>query len=228
MSLSIFCKLCILLNPREMKKLLILAVFGFTCTGIMAQGQAETFINEALGHVKAKEFRAAQLSLQDAINEINSYIAQEVLSQLPLEIDGLKAEVSNDQSGGAAMAFIGGGTTISRKYEGANSKNNAEVQIVANSPLVGTMSALFGNPMLMNSANQKSIRVGTRRAMLNKNPSSEYDDNGVEKQVINYELQVILGQTLVTIKGEGFATEQAFVTFYQKIDFEKIAKTLGE
>ena len=211
-----------------MKKLLLSAVLCTFGISLFAQGQAETYINEALGHVRAKEYKAAQLSLQDAINEINSFIAQEVLNQLPMEIDGLKAEATNDQSSGAVMAFIGGGTTISRKYEGADSKNSAEVQIVANSPLVGTMSALFGNPMLMNSAKQKSIRVGTRRAMLSKNPSSDYDENGTEKQVINYELQVILGQTLVTIKGEGFATEQAFTSFYQKIDFEKIAKTLGE
>lgn len=195
---------------------------------LFAQGQAETYINEALNNVKAKQYKAAQLSLQDAINEINSYIAQEVLAQLPAEIDGLKAQISDDQSNSAAMAFMGGGTTITRKYEGADSRKNAEVSIVANSPLVGTMTALMGNPMMSNSANQKSIRVGTRRGILKKDINTEYDDNGTEKQVTNYELQVILGQTLVTVKGQGFETEQAFTAFYQKIDFEKIAKTLGE
>jgi len=211
-----------------MKKLLLSVVLCAFGISLLAQGQAETYINEALGHVKTKEYKAAQLSLQDAINEINSYLAQEVLNQLPLEINGLKAQVTDDQSSGAAMAFMGGGTTITRKYEGANSRNNAEISIVANSPLVGTMSALLGNPMMMNSANQKSIRVGTRRAVLNKNPSTEYDESGAEKQVTNYELQVVLGQTMVSVKGEGFDTEQAFTTFYQKFDFEKIAKTLGE
>ena len=211
-----------------MKKLLLFTAFGLACTGLFAQGQAETYINEALGHVKTKEYKAAQLSLQDAINEINSFIAQEVLNQLPTEINGLKAQVGDDQSNSAGMAFMGGGTAITRKYEGANSSNNAEVNIVANSPLVGSMTALMGNPMMGNSANQKSIRVGTRRAMLKKDIESEYDENNNEKQVTNFELQVILGQTLVTVKGRGFETEQAFTAFYQKIDFEKIAKTLGE
>ncbi len=211
-----------------MKKLLLSAVLGMFSMSLFAQGQAETYINEALNNVKAKQYKAAQLSLQDAINEINSYIAQEVLAQLPAEIDGLKAQISDDQSNSAAMAFMGGGTTITRKYEGADSRKNAEVSIVANSPLVGTMTALMGNPMMSNSANQKSIRVGTRRGILKKDINTEYDDNGAEKQVTNYELQVILGQTLVTVKGQGFETEQAFTTFYQKIDFEKIAKTLGE
>lgn len=211
-----------------MKKLLLSAVLGMFSMSLFAQGQAETYINEALNNVKAKQYKAAQLSLQDAINEINSYIAQEVLAQLPAEIDGLKAQISDDQSNSAAMAFMGGGTTITRKYEGADSRKNAEVSIVANSPLVGTMTALMGNPMMSNSANQKSIRVGTRRGILKKDINTEYDDNGTEKQVTNYELQVILGQTLVTVKGQGFETEQAFTAFYQKIDFEKIAKTLGE
>jgi hypothetical protein len=211
-----------------MKKLLLSAALGVFSMSLFAQGQAETYINEALNNVKAKQYKAAQLSLQDAINEINSYIAQEVLAQLPAEIDGLKAQISDDQSNSAAMAFMGGGTTITRKYEGADSRKNAEVSIVANSPLVGTMTALMGNPMMSNSANQKSIRVGTRRGILKKDINTEYDDNGTEKQVTNYELQVILGQTLVTVKGQGFETEQAFTAFYQKIDFEKIAKTLGE
>ncbi len=211
-----------------MKKLLLSALLGVFSMSLFAQGQAETYINEALNNVKAKQYKAAQLSLQDAINEINSYIAQEVLAQLPAEIDGLKAQISDDQSNSAAMAFMGGGTTITRKYEGADSRKNAEVSIVANSPLVGTMTALMGNPMMSNSANQKSIRVGTRRGILKKDINTEYDDNGTEKQVTNYELQVILGQTLVTVKGQGFETEQAFTAFYQKIDFEKIAKTLGE
>ncbi len=211
-----------------MKKLLLSALLGVFSMSLFAQGQAETYINEALNNVKAKQYKAAQLSLQDAINEINSYIAQEVLAQLPAEIDGLKAQISDDQSNSAAMAFMGGGTTITRKYEGADSRKNAEVSIVANSPLVGTMTALMGNPMMSNSANQKSIRVGTRRGILKKDINTEYDDNGAEKQVTNYELQVILGQTLVTVKGQGFETEQAFTAFYQKIDFEKIAKTLGE
>lgn len=211
-----------------MKKLLLSALLGVFSMSLFAQGQAETYINEALNNVKAKQYKAAQLSLQDAINEINSYIAQEVLAQLPAEIDGLKAQISDDQSNSAAMAFMGGGTTITRKYEGDDSRKNAEVSIVANSPLVGTMTALMGNPMMSNSANQKSIRVGTRRGILKKDINTEYDDNGTEKQVTNYELQVILGQTLVTVKGQGFETEQAFTAFYQKIDFEKIAKTLGE
>ncbi len=142
-----------------MKKLLLSAVLGMFSMSLFAQGQAETYINEALNNVKAKQYKAAQLSLQDAINEINSYIAQEVLAQLPAEIDGLKAQISDDQSNSAAMAFMGGGTTITRKYEGADSRKNAEVRIVANPPLVGTMTAHMGNQMMSNSANNKSIRV---------------------------------------------------------------------
>ncbi len=211
-----------------MKKLLLSATLGIFSMSLFAQGQAETYINEALSNVKTKQYKAAQLSLQDAINEINSYIAQEVLAQLPAEIGGLKAQVNDDQSNSASMAFMGGGTTITRKYEGTDSRLNAEVNIMANSPLVGSLTALMGNPMMNNSANQKSIRVGTRRGTLTKDIDTEYDNNGAEKQVTNYELQVILGQTLVTVKGRGFATEQAFTAFYQKIDFEKIAKTLGE
>lgn len=211
-----------------MRKLLLSMGLVAMSITLFGQGQAETYINEALNHVKAKDYKAAQLSLQDAINEINSYIAQEVLTQLPMEINGYKAQTDDDQSNSAGMAFMGGGTTITRTYSGATNKDNVEINIMANSPLVSSMTALMGNPMMMNGANQKTIRIGSRRAILNKKTDTEYDENENEKQVTNFELQVILGQTLVTVKGEGFANEQAFTAFYQKIDFEKIAKTLGE
>jgi len=211
-----------------MRKLLLSMGLVAMSISLFGQGQAETYINEALTHIKAKDFKAAQLSLQDAINEINAYIAQEVLSQLPTEINGYKAETSDDQSNSMGMTLMGGGINITRTYNGATNKDKVEINIVANSPLVSSMTALMGNPMMMNGANQKTIRIGSRRAILNKNSETEYDENENEKQVTNYELQVILGQTLVTVKGNGFANEQAFTSFYQKIDFEKIAKTIGE
>jgi len=217
-------------NYLQMKKLISLtfAMLGM-CSYILAQGQAETFINEALSNLKAKQYKQAQMSLQDAINEINNFIAKEVLNQLPTDLNDLKADVSQDNSGSGAMAMLGGGMTISRKYASADGKKSAEINIISNSPMISSLSMIMNNPMMMgNNPNQKSVRVGNRRAILNKSTSDTYDDNNNKKTIQNFELQVIIGQTLVTVKGENFENEQAFSATYGKIDIEKIAKSLGE
>lgn len=211
-----------------MKKIILSIVLFSLSAALFAQGQAETYINEALGYLKSKSYKQAQMSLQDAISEINNYLAQEVLNQLPEEINGLKANKSEDNSNSAGMSIMGGGMSISRKYAKADSKQTAEIDIIANSPLINTMSMFLNNPAMMNSNNQKSVRVGTKRAMLKKDTNSTTDDNGKTIEVLNFELSVVLGQTLVTVKGDGFANEQAFTAFYSKIDFDKISKSLGE
>lgn len=212
-----------------MKKVFLSLVVVCFSLLTFAQGQAETYINEALNYVKAKNYKQAQMSLQDAINEINNELAQQIIGLLPEEINGLKANKSDDNTNSSAMGMMGGGMTISRKYAAEDNKVTAEVSIIANSPMISSLSMFINNPALMSSSgNQKSVRVGTRRAMLKKDNGTSYDDNGNSKDVLNFELSVLLGQTLVTVKGDSFDTEQTFIAFYQKIDFEKLAKALGE
>jgi hypothetical protein len=157
-------------------------------------------------------------------------LAQDVLNQLPAEVNGLKASKNDDNTNSAAMGMMGGGMSISRKYATDDNKQTAEINIIANSPLVSSMTMFLNNPAMMNASggNQKSVRVGTKRAMLKKESNTETDENGKEMQKQNFELSVVLGQTLVTVKGDGFANEQAFTAFYSKIDFDKISKALGE
>ena len=74
-----------------MKKLILFslaALIGFRASG---QSQAETFIKEAQDYLVKKEYKQAQLSLQDAINDITMLLAQQVAESLPGEINGLKA-----------------------------------------------------------------------------------------------------------------------------------------
>src|SRR5690349_11750882 len=68
--------------------ILILSVFTMN---LFAQGQAQTYINEAQDYLTRKDFKAAQMSLQDAINELNNAIAQQIVESLPAEVNGLKA-----------------------------------------------------------------------------------------------------------------------------------------
>ncbi len=191
---------------------------------VTAQSQAETYIKEAQDFLAKQDYKQAQLSLQDAINEINALLAQQVADALPAEINGLKAD-GESEINSAGMGMIGGGLQITKRYRNeAKDENNAEVQILANSPMITTMNMYLANPSMMGQG-AKTVRVGTSRAVLKT--EMQDSDNGSTK-IRSTEIQVPMGQTLVTIHANGFATEQDELAFATKLDLEKIRAALGE
>ena len=209
-----------------MKKIalfLLAASIGFRAAG---QSQAETFINEALDYLAKKEYKQAQLSLQDAINDINGLLARQVAESLPPEINGLKAEGEAEVNSGG-MGMIGGGMQVIKRYRNEKlNGNDAEVQILANSPMLATMNMYLTNPGMLGPG-YKSVRVGTNRAIL-KNEMQDFDDNSATKKIRSTEIQIPLGQTLITLHANGFATEQDELAFATKLDLEKMRTALGE
>ena len=205
-----------------MKKAILFLLAASISLQIFAQTQAETYVNEALEFLKNKEYKQAQLSLQDAINEINVLLAQQVAESLPAEINGLKADGDSEVST-AGMGMIGGGLQVIKRYANESKPaNNAEVQILANSPMVATISMYLSNPGMM-GPDYKSVRIGTNRAIL----KLEMMDDGSTKSR-STEIQLVLSQTLITIRTNGFATEQEELAFANKLDFNKIRTALGE
>lgn len=201
-----------------MKTLALFLVASLIGLNVIAQSQTETFIKEAQDFLAKKEYKQAQLSLQDAINDLNTLIAADIAKSLPAEINGLKAEGDGDVNT-AGMGVMGGGFTITKNYNHpANKDNEAEVQILANSPLLTSMNMYLSNPAMM-GADYKSVRVGTQRAIL----KSEMDDNKRST-----EIQIPLSQTLITLHLEGFATEQDELAFANKLDIAKLKAALGE
>lgn len=206
------------------------SIFLFACLmglHVFGQSQAETFIKEAQDYLAKKDFKQAQLSLQDAINDINVLIAQDIAKSLPADVNGLKKDGDADINTGA-LGMIGGGLTISQKYKNAaNKDNNAEVQILANSPLLTSMNMYLSNPSMMGQ-DYKSVRIGTQRAILKSETDDVYDDAGNSKKIRSSEIQIPLNQTLITIKADGFATEQDELAFANKLDIAKLKVALGE
>jgi len=206
-----------------MKKIIFFLFIALIGHGAAGQSQAETFIKEAQDFLAKKEYKQAQLSLQDAINDINMMFAKQVAELLPAEINGLKAEGEGEVSA-AGMAMMGGGMQITKKYRNETKpENDAEVQIIANSPMIATMSMYLTNPAML-GAEYKSVRVGTTRAIA-KTDTQDGDD---DTKIRSTEIQIPLGQTMITIQANGFATEQDELAFANKLDIEKIRTALGE
>jgi len=206
-----------------MKKLIFFLFIAFIGLRVTGQNQAETFIKEAQDFLVKKDYKQAQLSLQDAINDINMMIARQVAELLPAEINGLKADGDAEISG-AGMGMLGGGMQITKKYRNeAKSENDAEVQIIANSPMLASLNMYVTNPGMLGPG-YKSVRVGSTRAIAKTD--LEDSDNGAKKRAT--EIQIPLNQTMITINTNGFATEQDELAFANKLDVEKIRTVLGE
>lgn len=206
-----------------MKKIALFSVAFLIGLKVTGQSQAETFIKEAQDFLVKKEYKQALLSLQDAINDINLTLAKEVAESLPAEINGLKAEGEAEVSN-AGMGMVGGGLQIIKRYRNeTKTENDAEVQILANSPMLATLSMYITNPGMMGPG-YKSVRIGSNRAIA----KTDVQDDGSGNKTRSTEIQVPLGQTLITIRTNGFATEQDEIAFATKLELDKIRTALGE
>ena len=209
-----------------MKQYAILLAILTISLDAATQTQAETYIKEAQGYLAQKDYKQAQMSLQDAINDLNALIAKQIAESLPAEINGLKASGEVDNSG--AMGLMGGGLHITKNYQHpTRSENQADVVIMANSPLMSMMGMYLNNPAMMGQG-AKSCRVGTTRAVIKTEMTDHYDDNGTSKKIRSSELQIPLTQTLITITMRGFASEAEELAFASKLDVEKLRTALGE
>lgn len=205
-----------------MKNIALFSVAILICLRVNGQSQAEAFIKEAQDFLAKKEYKQAQMSLQDAINDINLLLAQQVAESLPAEINGLKADGESEVNT-AGMGMIGGGLQITKRYRNESKEgNDAEIQIMANSPLLSTLNMYLTNPGMMGS-DYKSVRVGTNRAILKAETA---DNDGVKTR--STEIQIPLGQTLIMVRTNGFATEQEEIAVANKLDLAKIRTALGE
>lgn len=206
-----------------MKKFVLFSIAALFCLNATAQGQAETFIKEAQDFLKNKEYKQAILSLQDAINDINMMVAKQVADSLPAEINGLKADGEAEISA-AGMGMIGGGMQIIKRYRNETKpENDAEVQIMANSPMLATLNMYLTNPSMLGPG-YKSVRIGTTRAIA----KTDIQDDGNGNKSRSTEIQVPMNQTLINIRTNGFATEQDELAFATKLGLEKIKTALGE
>lgn len=209
-----------------MKIILLILWWATTAVLLPAQSNIDTYLKEAQGYLGQKNYKQAQLSLQDAINEINNLLAGQVAETFPADINGLKVTEDMETSA-AGMAFMGGGFTLVRHYaHPSRPENTAEITLLGNSPLMATLSMFMTNPSMM-GPQYKSVRVGTRRAIL-KSEMEEEETNGGTKKIRSSELQIPLTSTLITMNLRGFASEAEELAFANKLDIEKIRKLLGE
>ncbi len=208
-----------------MKIKFVLFLLSLVCYQSFSQDPVQNYLKEATDFYSQKNYKQAQMSLQDAINELNKLMSEQIGNVLPTEINGLKEVV--DGSSNTSLGAMGG-SQISKQYKNpALEENEAEIQILANSPMMSAMNMYLSNPALMGEG-AKSVRVGTQRAILKTEMMDYYGNNDVSKKIRSTQIQIPLSQTLITIQTKGFANEQAELAFAAKLDLAKIKQAVGE
>ena len=198
-----------------MKKLFILT----TVLAATIIGKAQDFkkdVATAKTSYKAGKLEEAHFALQQTLQELDITIGKEVIKLLPEKMDTLKANLKEDNVTGN-VSFVG--ATIHRSY-GLGLKK-AELEIVNNSPLLGTLNAFLTSPFLAgmgSDGKSKVIKIQGYKSRLTKEDNSE--GNGP-----SYKLEMPLSNALITFSVNN-TTDTEITNFANSLPIEKIAKLI--
>lgn len=132
---------------KEISQLGLAILVSLAGTGIHADEVSDQ-IESGLKAYVDKDYKLALDELKFAEAQLQEMVNKENEMLLPKAPDGWKAGDAKTTS----MAMLGGGGIMSREY--TKGKQKMKIEIAANSPMLGIMTMMMKNPMMM-AANDK-------------------------------------------------------------------------
>jgi hypothetical protein len=178
--------------------------------------QAQEFnkqLSTARTSYSAKKLEEARFAMQQMLQEIDIMAGKEILKLLPTKMDALNLNIVKDNVSGAS-GFAG--IIIHREY--GDQEKTAEVDIIGNSPLMSSITAILSLPFVGSGGNQKVIKLEGYKALLQKNTDTETNKT-------SYELQLPLNSSLLTLKVPN-STEEEIKKFAATIPVTQLVKML--
>jgi hypothetical protein len=196
-----------------MKKIITLITIAvFAISGIQAQNVSGQ-LNEAKSAYNSGDLHSARFALQQALNELDIAIGAEILKLLPTKMADMPYSETDDNVTATTMGFTG--IFVSRSYHLDESKH-ASLQIISDSPLLGSLSAILALPVFGADPNQKRVRIGGYRGLLQKSEGSTGE--------VSWDLQLPVGSTLLTFNVVGVSDEKAVTDMANTIPVEQISR----
>ncbi len=133
----------------------------------------------------------SRFAMEQALRDLDIAIGKEILKVLPPKLGALAAVEKEDNVTGSG-SFVG--LYVQRNY-GVAPKTGA-IEIINNSPMINSLNAILSMPVIggmMRDENQKMVKVQGYKSILNKQVNSETGKT-------NYELQIPMNNTLLTVK----------------------------
>lgn len=192
-----------------MKKIpfLFIALFLF---GSLSAQDFNKKLSEAKVSYASGKLDDSRFAMQQMLQELDIITGKEVLKVLPAKLNELPASKDKDNVSGAS-GFLG--VVIHREY-GTEAKN-ISLEIIGNSPMLTAINALLSLPLIANNGDQKVIKISGYKGLVQKVSG---DNN-----TTNYELQLPLNSSLVTIKAPGY-TQDEVIKIAGSLPISEIAK----
>ena len=194
-----------------MKKLSLIIVFLASGVAALAQ-DFDKNIATATSSYTSGNLQDSRFAMEQALRDLDMAIGKEVLKVLPTKLGALAAVEKEDNVTGTGN-YVG---LYVQRYYGVAPKRGS-VEIINNSPMINSLNAILSMPVIggmMRDENQKMVKIQGYKSILNKQVNS---DTGKT----NYELQIPMNNTLVTVKmddtNEGEITAAAHTIPLSKI-----------
>lgn len=163
-------------------------------------------IEEATKAYEDGDVATAVESLNYAVQLLQQMKGDALAKLLPEPLDGWAAGAAESTAVGAAM--LGGGLTAERTY--TKDKSRVSIQIVADSPMLQGVMAMFSNPMFATSSGGKMIKVNKQKAILKLDESGK---GGEIQMMVN-------NRYMITLDGNQ-VSEEELLEYAGAIDFSK-------
>jgi len=205
-----------------MKKIFIAIITLFIAVAVNAQQSFNKHLAEARAAYAAGKLDDTRFAMQQMMQNLDSITGTEVLKLLPKQMLDQKTRDKMDNVSGASGFF---GVLIHREYNNEPMKNvvdsvtdkTIELDIISNSPLVGTINGLLSLPFMGNNPDMKIVKISGYKALLQKTSG---DGDKPE-----FEMQLPLNNALVTLKAPG-RTQDELIKMANTIPVSEIAKLI--
>lgn len=197
------------MQAKLMKKILFSLFFTATVCAASAQNFTKETATARTAYAAGK-LDDSRFALQQMLEELDMMTGKEIMKILPQKMQDKTTVAAKDNVTGASGWA---GVVIHREY-GTGDKT-IELETLTNSPLLGSLNALLSLPFVANNGDQKVIKINGYKALVQKVTS--------ESDATNYELQLPLRSTLITLKAPSYTQEQV-IAMANTIPIDQIAK----
>lgn len=177
-----------------MKKLFVSALL-FMAVGTASAQEFAKQASTARSSYTAGKLDDSRFAMQQMLQELDLMTGKEIVKILPPKMEDKTAAIAKDDISGASGWA---GVVIHREY-GTGDKN-VDLEIITNSPMIGSLNALLSMPFIANNADQKVVKINGYKALVQKVSG--------ENETSNYDLQLPLNATLITLKAPGYTQDQ--------------------
>lgn len=195
-----------------MKAIRVTIAFILIGQFVLAQ-EFDKNISTARSSYASGNLQDSRFAMEQMLRDLDMAIGKEVLKLLPTKVGALAVNEKEDNVTGSG----GVGLYVNRHY-GVDPKR-ASIEIINNSPLITSLNAILSMPVIggmVRDENQKIVRIQGYKSILNKVVNT---DTGKT----NYELQVPMNNTLLTLKIDD-TTESEITAAANAIPLAKIVQ----